>query len=921
MPKYLLTALIIGFAFAGAAGAEALLRISDEEPVYEITQIGKSVWLATGDGAYQVRNDEVLEKFSTLPVFAVAEMKNRIWLGTAAGIYKSDAAGRFTFDGIVGNASVNTIVELSGEAWLGTSMGLYRVSGDQSASIIERERVNMIGVARGGLWVATSMNAYYVADSIPYPIFKSPQQVLEIVDVGDETWALLPNFTGQYSRCVQIDRDGLTGEAFPRLELEVTAAESIDGELWLATAPGNIFKWSQGRLHDVPTSNLDGVVNDIEKINDVVWIATTKGIFRRTGDVIDSILQIADPPNVLVLSPIANQLWLGSSRGAYRLDASVHVSASVGTTFSSSLPASRRQLFLGQNLRSGEVRYMRGANFLYDDARPGSFELVIGRDKDDFGNKLEELKGKKFHASNKGELIWITPPGLVDIFWAVRDDIGNVFLQEPLLAMAVPLWSIGLVILLMVAFVVLRRRRVRPQVGKFLSLAYSRGYLTRYQAARIFAEHSIRDRVESPITTSEIALELRLMNRAGVDNINKLKEEGIRAPEIVRRRFPTKRSLQAINASRVSFALFSLAVLGFCASFTGMEFSDLGGVASIIALVWAALEIMLPYVVHVQRTITGKIRWVAIPVALAVFFYGFSAISYLLEGSPGAQNIEVAVRQQKIALVVFLGLVVLLTLSAFWRHYRIRVSGVRSALQRGLFKALDDAMLDLEKGNQVDVAGAASEILRQSAAILSLNPWANLVRKLGFWAPSSGALSLWYLEPDEDIGRFRIGVFEAFNAPVKVIEAFGKIKDEHRPVMLDHERYCDAVRAIRARAGSASVKEELTKDLFRSTYLSVAGWVSYYGTALETGHAMSCAALDDGYRELALKHLPKKRKTANWLEFRSLAAYPVFDKNTAEPPSVLIAFSDLRNGFSEEDKNWLVSVSRILGMLLRKARR
>lgn len=213
------------------------------------------------------------------------------------------------------------------------------------------------------------------------------------------------------------------------------------------------------------------------------------------------------------------------------------------------------------------------------------------------------------------------------------------------------------------------------------------------------------------------------------------------------------------------------------------------------------------------------------------------------------------------------------------------------------------------------------KVLALIAEILSANLWSSLTsRFLGvFGKEASKAISVWYLELNSHETHFNIRSFSTWGVPDEATGVYRNIRDKHHPVRMDpitYARVRDECKAEAKKTGRDWTKVMLS-TIDRHKYVSVTGYSFERRAELFRNNADDCCVFDRQYRD-TLDPEYQDEYFQTWIDFRSLLAFPILTvrDNSACPIGVLLAFRNIRNGFSRDDYAGVCTASRILGLAL-----
>jgi len=323
---------------------------TDEAPGRNVSRIareseGSGVWLATSDrGAFRwdgAKGFEALGPQQGLPdarVWTVLEDREGIvWLGTDSGLAKKGPAAFRTYgpeDGLPEAAPIYGIAETpDGALWLGAhDRGLIRRDPDGSfRRFTEKDglphgEVRSFCVAGGDVMVTTLRGAVRISQGRvrPFPLPEgAPRVVDDLACAKDGTL-----FLGSARQGLFVYRDGKLSRAGPPVGDSVSTIHlGRSGTVWVG-GPG----WGVAGLRDGVPSVVVGtaeglpskvVTSILEDRGGGLWVATDRGLFRRTPDrrvrVLSAGSGLPDSYIYWVGEDSEGFVWAGTNRGAVRI--------------------------------------------------------------------------------------------------------------------------------------------------------------------------------------------------------------------------------------------------------------------------------------------------------------------------------------------------------------------------------------------------------------------------------------------------------------------------------------------------------------------------------------------------------------------------------------------------------------------------
>lgn len=244
--------------------------------VIGIEEAGGQIWVGTFGGVFFVRDGRLARVAGPSPVFmsAFAKIRDEIWVGTDEGIDRVGVDGfvpvaffpveltglspQARFEGTARPRNpeapmVHSIAEVGDEVWVGTDIGLFLVDERgfiPVAGAPAREIFDIVS-APGGAWLNTGEAVYkfeggsfnssppVLIDGFPFMWLGSN---VTVVDKDGALWTL-----GNGAQVFRHVPDG-GGRGFTELTLPEfqfgTAIGSVQGQVWVGTVDGGVFKAS-----------------------------------------------------------------------------------------------------------------------------------------------------------------------------------------------------------------------------------------------------------------------------------------------------------------------------------------------------------------------------------------------------------------------------------------------------------------------------------------------------------------------------------------------------------------------------------------------------------------------------------------------------------------------------------------------------
>jgi hypothetical protein len=469
----------------------------------------------------------------------------------------------------------------------------------------------------------------------------------------------------------------------------------------------------------------------------------------------------------------------------------------------------------------------------------------------------------------------------------------------------------------------------RPRAdAKYLGVAVFERALTLQQAWAIAdLQEALRRRGINPPQCGDLAIDLFAFTRVTADQIDSLRDGHVAAGHNIpdplagprpRRHNPEQRLPIRVIAG--CSALLSMAIVWYLSR----SVSHVAWTAGILGATWTALERLRGDLMQMAIPVHRALKWplmLLVPTsATYLLWLSYPNLFHPIGSTHPTASIFISTlwRIHTSAWVVCMAALSLMGLVA-WRHREIWFMELRIDLMNGIVAYVHRALVDR---NPTATSPSSRhehihEILKKAAHILQLNPWDRALNMTVFWRRPIGAVSLWYLEPGRD-DRFKILTHVAPGAPGEVAEAFQRICERHHPVRLDERLYREAIESCRD--DGHFDRQKFLSIPNRQRFISVTGFVFARRTCIVSGNSSECLAFDRSYLK-ALQIQKGPEFVRRWVDFQSLAAYPVFVEGpTADPRGVIVAFKNTRNGITPEDQRALAMTSRVLGVLLMSRR-
>jgi signal transduction histidine kinase/ligand-binding sensor domain-containing protein len=259
-----------------------------------------AIWVGTSAGILHQVKLRVVSTWSlpataqeNVPQTVCVAKDGAVWIGTdGAGVYrfKEGAFSHYGPEHGLSNSTVIAILEdRQTNLWFGTYGGLFRLSEEKFLPELEaplngRSVPTLFQDSAGDLWIG----------SVGCVLRKSP------------------------ARTVQFE----LGPGNERFEIRAIA-EGPNGQLWIGSRGGGLFRFADGRMEKVPFFNRPVVMALHRDAEGVLWVGTlNNGLFRLQGDELRHwFIRDGLPSNTLyaVAEDERGNLWLNSNAGVFGL--------------------------------------------------------------------------------------------------------------------------------------------------------------------------------------------------------------------------------------------------------------------------------------------------------------------------------------------------------------------------------------------------------------------------------------------------------------------------------------------------------------------------------------------------------------------------------------------------------------------------
>lgn len=493
MKSFFWLVILSGCMNAALFGEGIIHRVTQQEEVKQITEIDGQLWLATESGAYRVVAGEISPVLTGEPVYSIAAVAGQVWAGTHQGLHRVDGDETgLLFEEALGTLVVTALYPDGEDVWVGTQYGLYLARSSSLEPRI-RGRVHAIEEIGGDIWVGTDRNAYRLSkNGDPRQVLPGTVTVADVVPILDasghvrEVWLVTLGKGLLYGACYRVLLDGgeevsTPTQFFP--EDSVISVADVDGEPWFATTRG-VFRLNNERPERVEFEilEIDGgkrrfdlsePINTLAKIDGVLWVGTLQRAYRSSGEFLVPIPALGESLNVKEFCFLAGGIWLRSLKGAYRYDEDVRLTADIG-------------FWNSRYLSVKGLRYDLGGKDPYGSDSSG-IRLIAEVDRARF---RERLRNEDFPLEQASSMF---PSWLQTFHVALRDDEGNVQIEErravfvPIVFLVLLLVLVGLVVVVLVNWRLRKkskvdtltglwdRRRVEPEISQIVEEHRSRG--------------------------------------------------------------------------------------------------------------------------------------------------------------------------------------------------------------------------------------------------------------------------------------------------------------------------------------------------------------------------------------------------------------------------------------------------------------
>lgn len=421
----ILLTVITVLAVARAAWGEVLVRISQPEHVLDAKEISGAVWIATESGVSRIDDNSTTDILRGALSTTIAEVHGEIWIGTQNGIIQLNDTASPKRASNTERLFINSILTNHNATWLGARQGLFRITdtkpetvhpvlagsaGDHAAEPLRE--VLVLRIIRGVLWVGARGNAYRIDErGFIDAVLESPVSgsIADIVEINDSIWLTTLTESGLYGPSFRIAHDG----QIQKIEGVISSVASVRGEVWLATNNG-AFRYHENGNSEGPIGGLSEPTNVIKEIGGLIWVGTTRCLYRSLEGRVFSPFPEENRLNVKEIKIVSNDIWFLSTGGIYRLDKSVGIRVILTTL---------GPLSLQETIGIQSIRYNYDGHSPYGGAIEGRFQAILHSSERAF----REAQNDKRYASYQG-IRMRTRSGLTKIYLQARDAFGNTYI-------------------------------------------------------------------------------------------------------------------------------------------------------------------------------------------------------------------------------------------------------------------------------------------------------------------------------------------------------------------------------------------------------------------------------------------------------------------------------------------------------------
>ena len=279
-----------------------------------------NIWQCSeGSGVVQLRRAKFValgtrEGLLSDEVTSVAPTRDEsLWIGTSRGLHRLRPDSLQTFrteEGLPDNFIFSIAEDTHGTVWVATRLGGLAVfDGNRFNPLPKSEQLPVRGAwclaptRDGSIWAGTAQGAFRFRDQRRVEHLQGPGMLS-----NDDVRAITEDAEGalwlgtSYGLCRRIgDRTEsfTTLEGLPPLEVVITLLAESDGSLWIGTLTRGLFLHRNGRFHHLGPSqgfHADGVVSITREGDHHLWIGTSRGVFRIERSALLEAAQGSGPP-------------------------------------------------------------------------------------------------------------------------------------------------------------------------------------------------------------------------------------------------------------------------------------------------------------------------------------------------------------------------------------------------------------------------------------------------------------------------------------------------------------------------------------------------------------------------------------------------------------------------------------------------
>lgn len=449
--------------------------------------------------------------------------------------------------------------------------------------------------------------------------------------------------------------------------------------------------------------------------------------------------------------------------------------------------------------------------------------------------------------------------------------------------------------------------------AKFLVVACALHKLSPYNARLILKTQREDARFPGPARrVGEIAIDSGYLTRTECEEIDRARlkalHDGDAFDDIAGR-------VGTVHMKVSSPQAVALACLGLVAAllfFVKPEIDRLAVIVTLVSFVGGVLIKLLPSQLQLKvdgsRTLKSTLIWGTL---VSSCLTAALLMSLLYAGRRG----DLTIMLQLIPIAVALGLLLVFQAAAIvvYVSYHYRMAEYVHWRDMKL-DALANRVLMLSR-----LAGfeayerCRAEIIETVAQILIANPWLNAPSRFSLGMRARASVCLCYFKPDQNQRRFDLTDYSIPSAPDGVSEEMDRCQREHHPAFYDQEA-CERLRA-RCTGRKGFDRQRFLAHPDRNRVISLAGVISKTLQAKHRDDVYGCPAFDDSY----FGHFSREelsRKVRAWLDFRAVAGYPILSSAQDAPPAdVLMALTNVKNGFTEVDRLTMRVATKLLSFV------